>query len=89
MFTTEFVKAKEIRDFLEQVLFLFKLPINTEIFPKQTSLGENADGEKTNGNFINLPYNSIARKALLPTGEEMEIETFLKVVEANAQTKDN
>jgi len=88
VFTTEFVKAKEIRDFLEQVLFLFKLPINTEIFPKQTSLGENADGEKTNGNFINLPYNSIARKALLPTGEEMEIETFLKVVEANAQTKE-
>ena len=58
VFTTEFVKAKEIRNFLEQVLFLFKLPISTEIFPKQTSLGENADGEKTNGNFINLPYRN-------------------------------
>ena len=87
VFTTEFVKTKAIRDFLEQVLFLFKLPINTEIFPKQTSLGENADGEKTNGNFINLPYNSISRKALLPDGEEMEIDMFLKVVEANAQTE--
>jgi len=59
VFTTEYVKAKAIRDFLEQVLFLFKLPINTEIFPKQTSLGDNADGVKTNGNFINLPYNSL------------------------------
>ena len=37
---------------LSVFLFLFKLPISTEIFPKQTSLGENADGEKTNGNFI-------------------------------------
>ena len=88
VFTTEYVKAKAIRDFLEQVLFLFKLPINTEIFPKQTSLGENADGEKTNGNFINLPYNSISRKALLPSGEEMQIDMFLKVVAANAQTED-
>ena len=88
VFTTEFVKAKEIRNFLEQVLFLFKLPISTEIFPKQTSLGENADGEKTNGNFINLPYNSISRKALMPTGEEMDIDMFLKVVKANAQTSD-
>ena len=88
VFTTEYVKAKAIRDFLEQVLFLFKLPINTEIFPKQTSLGENADGEKTNGNFINLPYNSISRKALLPSGEEMQLDMFLKVVAANAQTED-
>ena len=87
VFTTEFVKTKSIRDFLEQVLFLFKLPISTEIFPKQTSLGENADGEKTNGNFINLPYNSISRKALLPDGEEMQIDMFLKVIEANAQTE--
>ena len=86
VFTTEFVKAKEIRDFLEQLLFLFKLPINTEIFPKQTSLGENADGERTNGNFINLPYNNNSRRALLPTGEEMDLDMFLKVLDANAQT---
>ena len=88
VFTTEFVKAKEIREFLEQVLFLFKLPINTEIFPKQTTLGENADGQKTNGNFLNLPYNNISRRALLPNGEEMDLDMFMKVVVANAQTKE-
>jgi len=56
VFTKEFVKAKEIKEFLEQVLFLFKLPITTEVFPKQTKLGTNTDGDKINGNFINLPY---------------------------------
>ena len=56
LFTKEFVQAKEIKSFLEQVLFLFKLPITTEVFPKQTKLGTNTDGDKINGNFINLPY---------------------------------
>ena len=56
VFTKQLVKAKIIKDFLEEVLFLFKLPINTEIFPKQTKLGDDTDGNKLNGNFINLPY---------------------------------
>ena len=84
LFTKEFVKAKVIRDFLEQVLFLFKLPITTEIFPKQTKLGSDTNGNKVNGNFINLPYfNKSERVALDPSGKEMPLDLFLKVVEIN------
>ena len=84
LFTKEFVKAKVIRDFLEQVLFLFKLPITTEIFPKQTKLGSDTNGNKVNGNFINFPYfNKSERVALDPSGKEMPLDLFLKVVEIN------
>ena len=84
LFTKEFVKAKVIRDFLEQVLFLFKLPITTEIFPKQTKLGSDTNGNKVNGNFINLPYfNKSERVALDPSGKKMPLDLFLKVVEIN------
>ena len=84
LFTKEFVKAKIIRDFLEQVLFLFKLPITTEIFPKQTKLGSDTNGNKVNGNFINLPYfNKNERVALDPSGKEIPLDLFLKVVEIN------
>ncbi len=84
LFTKEFVKAKVIRDFLEQVLFLFKLPITTEIFPKQTKLGSDTNGNKVNGNFINLPYfNKLERVALDPSGKDMSLDLFLKVVEIN------
>ena len=89
VFTKELVKAKIIKDFLEEVLFLFKLPINTEIFPKQTKLGNNTDGDKINGNFINLPYfNKNERVALSPNGEEMSVELFLNCIELNKQTSD-
>ena len=89
VFTKELVKAKIIKDFLEEVLFLFKLPINTEIFPKQTKLGNNTDGDKINGNFINLPYfNKNERVALSPSGEEMSIELFVNCIELNKQTSD-
>src|SRR6056300_1155554 len=87
VFTKESVKAKVIKDFLEQVLFLFKLPITTEIFPKQTKLGTNTDDQKVNGNFINLPYfNKNERVALDPSGQEMTLDLFLKVVEMNLMT---
>ena len=87
IFTKEFVKAKEIKDFLEQVLFLFKLPITTEVFPKQTKLGTNTDGDKINGNFINLPYfNKDERVALDPSGQEMSFELFLNCIELNKVT---
>ena len=87
VFTKEFVKAKEIKEFLEQVLFLFKLPITTEVFPKQTKLGTNTDGDKINGNFINLPYfNKDERVALDPSGKEMSLELFLNCIELNKQT---
>ena len=83
LFTKELVKAKLIKDFLEDVLFLFKLPINTEIFPKQTKLGSDTNGNKVNGNFINLPYFGEKRRALDPSGKEMSLDLFLKCVELN------
>ena len=87
LFTKEFVQAKEIKSFLEQVLFLFKLPITTEVFPKQTKLGTNTDGDKINGNFINLPYfNKDERCALDPSGNEMSFELFLNCIELNTVT---
>ncbi len=87
VFTKEFVKTKEIKDFLEQILFLFKLPITTEIFPKQTKLGSNPSGDKINGNFINLPYfNKSERLALSPDGVEMSFDLFLNCVELNSIT---
>ena len=87
VFTKESVKAKVIKDFLEQVLFLFKLPITTEIFPKQTKLNNNTDDQKVNGNFINLPYfNKNERVALDPSGKEIKLDLFLKVIEMNLMT---
>jgi hypothetical protein len=86
VFTKEFVKAKVIKDFLQEVLFLFKLPINTEIFPKQTKLGDDTDGNKLNGNFINLPYFGDDRKAIDPSGKEIPFGIFLNCIELNKQT---
>ena len=89
VFTKELVKAKAIKDFLEQVLFLFKLPITTEIFPKQTKLGNNTDGDKLNGNFINLPYfNKTERVALDPSGKEIPFGIFLNCLELNKVTSE-
>ena len=48
VFTKEKVPATLIREFLQNLLFLFKLPSKTEIFPKQTKLGVNQNNEKTN-----------------------------------------
>jgi len=82
VFTTRLVKAKEIRNFLEELLFVFKLPQGTEIFPKQTQL-RSKDGTLSNGNFINLPYNGDDRKALNLDGTMMPFQTFLEVVKLN------
>ena len=88
VFTTEFVKAIEIRQFLEQMLYVFKLNIKTEIFPKQTNLRSSDEkGNKANGNFINLPYNADGRRALAPDGTEMSLDMFVKCIELNSVSK--
>ena len=88
VFTKELVKASDIREFLETLLFTFELPSNTEIYPKQTKLGTNSDGKPINGNFINLPYfNKKERVALMPSGEEMDFDKFITVVGLNLQTR--
>jgi hypothetical protein len=89
VFTKTKIQASEIREFLETLLFSFGLPANTEIFPKQTKLGENADGKPINGNFINLPYfNKKERVALMPNGEEIKYEDFINIIGLNLQTKE-
>ena len=89
LFTKELVRAKVIKDFLEEVLFLFKLPINTEIFPKQTKLGSDTNGNKVNGNFINLPYfGKKERVALDPSGKEISFDIFLQCIELNKVDSD-
>jgi hypothetical protein len=89
VFTKDRVKASEIRDFLEKLLFIFGLPSSTEIFPKQTSL-DSSDGKRPSGNFINLPYyNKKERVALKPNGEEIDFDMFMKVVNLNAQTSES
>ena len=89
VFTKEKVSATLIREFLSNLLFLFKLPHNTEIFPKQTQLGTNQNNEKTSGSFINLPYyKSTERKAYKLDGSKMELNEFIKVAELNLQTKE-
>ncbi len=88
VFTREKVKATDIREFLDHMLFILGLPATTEIFPKQTTL-KSQDGNKSNGHFINLPYfNKDQRVALYPSGEEMDFDTFIKCVELNSRTKE-
>ena len=82
VFTTGWVKAKEIRSFLEDLLVAFKLPHATEVFPKQTQL-VSSDGTVSNGNFINLPYNGDDRKALDPDGSQMLFQKFVQTVGLN------
>ena len=82
VFTTRWVKAKEIRSFLEELLVAFKLPHATEVFPKQTQL-ISSDGTVSNGNFINLPYNGDDRKALDIDGSQMPFEKFVQTVGLN------
>jgi hypothetical protein len=82
VFTTRWVKAKEIRNFLDELLYVFKLSSATEIFPKQTQL-ISSDGTVSNGNFINLPYNGNDRKALDIDGTEMSFQKFVQTVGLN------
>jgi len=82
VFTTRWVKAKEIRSFLEELLVAFKLPHATEVFPKQTQL-ISSDGTVSNGNFINLPYNGSDRKALDIDGSQMPFQKFVQTVGLN------
>ena len=88
VFTKDRVKASEIREFLEKLLFVFGLPAKTEIYPKQTSL-ETTEGKRSSGNFINIPYyNKNDRVAVDTTNQEISFDTFMKAIELNAQTSE-
>ena len=85
LFLDTFISAVIIRSFLSNLLPLFKLKHDTEIFPKQTKLVKDSETGKINkGNFINLPYfKKQERKAINTDGTEFSYEEFIKVIEAN------
>tara|TARA_R110000823_G_scaffold203658_2_gene334707 strand:- start:2375 stop:4018 length:1644 start_codon:yes stop_codon:yes gene_type:complete len=89
LFTKELVKAVFIRNFLEKLLFVLKLPPNIEIYPKQTELGREADGKWNNGQFINLPYyNKSERRGFNLDGTLFSFEQFTDILEANTYSAD-
>jgi len=89
LFLKEPAKAVFIRSFLEKLLLCLQLPPNIEIYPKQTELGQDDEGNFINGNFINLPYyNKSERTAFQLDGTKYTFEQFIKVVEVNQYTAD-
>src|SRR6056300_86148 len=89
VFAKEKVKASDIREFLEDMLFILGLPPNTEVYPKQTTLkSEGSDGNRSVGSFINIPYfKKKDRVAIFTNGEDMDFDTFMKVVKLNAKSQ--
>jgi len=85
IFMKEFISATLLVSFLSNLLPLFKLKPDTEIFPKQTQLTKDDEtGELRPGQFINLPYyKRTERPALNVDGTPFTFEQFIKVVEAN------
>ena len=69
-----FIDAKALKSFLTNLLPLFKLKPNNEIFPKQTELTRNEEtGKLKPGQFINLPYYGNKRHALNIDGTPFEL----------------
>ncbi len=88
LFMDHFTDAKAVKSFLTNLLPLFKLKPNNEIFPKQTELTRDEEtGKLKPGQFINLPYYGNKRRALNVDGTPFEMDKFLKVVEANLVSK--
>jgi len=85
IFMKELVSATLLVSFLKNLLPLFNLKPDCEIFPKQTQLTKDTEtGELRPGQFINLPYyKRTERQALNVDGTPFTFEQFIKVVEAN------
>ena len=89
VFLKEPIKAAAIRNFLEKLLFVLKLPTNIEIYPKQTELGKDSDGKYIDGQFINIPYyNKTERTAFNFDGKPFTFNQFVEVIKANSYTAD-
>ena len=90
LFMDHFTDAKAVKSFLSNLLPLFKLKPDCEVFPKQTELTTDEEtGNLKPGQFINLPYYGGKRRALNVDGTPFDIEKFLKLVEANLVSKEN
>ena len=84
----EFVQSTVIVSFLSNLLPLFHLKPDCEIFPKQTQLTKDPEtGILKPGRFINLPYYGGERKAVNIDGTFFTLEQFVQVVDANITTK--
>ena len=89
LFMNEFVQSTVIVSFLSNLLPLFNLKPDCEIFPKQTQLTKDPEtGILKPGQFINLPYYGGERKAVNIDGTFFTLEQFVQVVDANITTKD-
>jgi hypothetical protein len=91
LFMVEFVPSTLIVSFLSNLLPLFNLKPDCEIFPKQTQLTKDPEsGILKPGQFINLPYfEKTKRKALNIDGTFFTLEQFIKVAEANLTTAED
>ena len=85
LFMNEFVKSTLIVSFLSNLLPIFNLKSDCEIFPKQTQLTKDPEtGILKPGQFINLPYfESTKRRALNIDGTFFTLDQFIKVADAN------
>jgi hypothetical protein len=85
IFMKEFVSAALLVSFLKNLLPLFNLKPDCEIFPKQTQLTKDTEtGELRPGQFINLPYyKKTERQALNLDGTPFTFEQFIPLVESN------
>ncbi|MDC1485861.1 hypothetical protein N8086_02940, partial [Pelagibacteraceae bacterium] len=85
LFMNDFIPAALIKSFLSNLLPLFKLKPDCEIFPKQTQLTKDSDtGQLNKGNFINLPYfKKSERLAINLDGKPFTFDQFISVVESN------
>ena len=89
IFMDKFTDASLIKSFLTNLLSLFGLKQDTEIFPKQTQLTKDSEtGQLRPGQFINLPYFGEERKALNVDGTKFTLDQFIKVISANLVTKE-
>jgi hypothetical protein len=90
LFVKEPIRAVAIRNFLEGLLFTLKLPTNIEIYPKQTELGKDAEGNWNMGQYINLPYyKKTERVGFNLDGTRFTFDQFIDVVEANTYSADD
>ena len=90
IFMNTFTDAKSVKSFLSNLLPLFKLKPDCEIFPKQTELTRDEEtGNLKPGQVINLPYYGDKRKAINIDGTKFELDQFLKVIESNLVSKED
>ena len=91
IFMRKFIDAAILKSFLSNLLPLFKLKPDTEIFPKQTQLTRDLErGGLRPGQFINLPYfNKTERRALNIDGTEFTFEHFIPLVESKLVDPDD